>query len=159
MEHLIIGKGRGDALDNRFDTVPLTLLSEQIESAIKEFQPTIIFTHSRCDLNIDHRLVHAAVRIGTRPISEITKNITVLAFETASSTEWGPERFNPTVYVPIDKEDLASKLTLLHQMYKSEMREFPHPRSNKYLTALATIRGAECGHELAEAFEVIRIVC
>jgi hypothetical protein len=40
-------------------------------------------------------------------------------------------------------------------LYKSELREFPHPRSPEAITALAKYRGSSVGMEAAEAFVVI----
>ena len=42
--------------------------------------------------------------------------------------------------------------------YRSELCEFPHPRSIRMLEALAAVRGRAVGVEKAEAFEVVREV-
>lgn len=154
---LVIGKGRGDLLDNRFDTVPLIEFAQQIEAVITVFEPTIILTHSRCDLNIDHRIIHDAVRTACRPLTDVTKRLSILAFESPSSTEVGVYAFSPTVYVPVMERDVQYKINDLLHRYPEEMRLFPHPRSEEYLFNLAQVRGAACGHEYAEAYEAVRI--
>lgn len=40
--------------------------------------------------------------------------------------------------------------------YKSELREFPHPRSIEAIEVLAKKRGSEVGLAYAEAFKLIR---
>ena len=40
-------------------------------------------------------------------------------------------------------------------MYRGVMRPYPHPRSNEYITSLATIRGSQWGLNYAEAFEIV----
>jgi len=40
--------------------------------------------------------------------------------------------------------------------YKSELKEFPHPRSLEAISALAKMRGAAVGVEAAEAFRLVR---
>ena len=41
-------------------------------------------------------------------------------------------------------------------IYSSEVGEFPFPRSNQAISALATLRGASSGFKEAEAFELLR---
>jgi hypothetical protein len=41
-------------------------------------------------------------------------------------------------------------------MYKSEIMNFPHPRSIKAIESLAMLRGTESGLKKAEAFQLIR---
>ena len=41
------------------------------------------------------------------------------------------------------------------QIYESEIGEFPFPRSEKTIRALAAFRGSQSGYEAAEAFELI----
>jgi hypothetical protein len=50
---------------------------------------------------------------------------------------------------------LESKLKAM-SIYKSELGEFPFPRSQKAITALANVRGAASGFMAAEAFELLR---
>ena len=40
-------------------------------------------------------------------------------------------------------------------MYRGVMRPYPHPRSDEYITGLATIRGSQWGCKYAEAFQVV----
>ena len=41
------------------------------------------------------------------------------------------------------------------EIYKGEMKEFPFPRSEKSIRALATLRGSQSGFNHAEAFELV----
>ena len=45
------------------------------------------------------------------------------------------------------------------ELYDSESRKFPHPRSPEALSSLARWRGSTVGLGAAEAFELIRDVC
>ena len=54
----------------------------------------------------------------------------------------------------IDKY-LEGKLKAMN-VYKSELGDFPFPRSNEAITALAKYRGASSGFEAAECFEMLR---
>lgn len=140
--------------DNRLDTVPLLKIVHIIEDSVRLLKPEIIYTHHSSDINIDHKIVSEAVAAIIRPVNS-TINL-ALSFEIPSSTEWNFQKknFSPNVFVSMGKKSLGKKLTALRE-YKSEIREFPHPRSEKYLKALATVRGSQSGNMLAEAFELI----
>lgn len=149
-----------DLPDNRFDSVPLLDVIKLLEGVIEKLQPTILFTHHAQDLNVDHRITHQAVMTACRsysgqPVREI------YAFETLSSTEWqtahAMNAFCPTLYLRFGRDELKSKIEAM-ELYSSERREFPHPRSPKAIEVLAQMRGIAVGAEFAEAFEVIRIV-
>jgi LmbE family N-acetylglucosaminyl deacetylase len=113
--------------------------------------------HHGGDLNVDHRVVHAAVVTAFRPLAGATVR-KILAFETLSSTEWASSAvglaFRPNHFVGIDRQ-LDRKLAALGA-YAEEMRPFPHPRSAEAVRALAVLRGSSAGLAAAEAFMTIR---
>lgn len=118
------------------------------------------FTHNAGDLNVDHRYTFQAVMTATRPMVDECVS-TVITFETNSATEWQysqhPENFKPNLYVEISEDDLQAKIDALSE-YKFEIREYPHPRSAKALRVLAKYRGYASGCQMAEAFEVVRMI-
>ena len=142
-----------DFPDNRMDSCDLLDVVKVIEQAIDQYRPEIIFTHHNSDVNIDHRRIHEAVVIATRPIPGRVVN-TLLFFEIASSTEWqthgSASAFAPNWFVDIS-DTLSLKLKAL-EVYQSEMRPWPHARSITALEYLARWRGANVGVEAAEAF-------
>jgi len=141
--------------DNKFDTYPLLEIAKKVEDVIMLFNPEIIYTHSAVDLNIDHRLTHEAVLVATRPISSKVKEI--YCFEVPSSTEWNfGTSFSPNVFVDVT-ETLSRKLDALNK-YENEVREWPHPRSTRALTARANYWGSIVGCEAAEAFSLLRMI-
>lgn len=145
--------------DNRFDTIPLLDIIKIIEDLIQKIKPEVIYTHFAGDLNIDHQLVNRAVITATRPLKDSTVK-EIYAFEIPSSTEWTfgslGQVFRANVFVDISKF-LDIKLKAM-SFYKSEMNDFPHPRSTKALTVVAQRWGSICGCEAAEAFELIRMI-
>ena len=71
----------------RFDQIPIIEINKLIEHAISDFRPDTIFTHSQHDANNDHRLVHRATVMSTRPVdTSSVKNL--YAYEVLSSSEW-----------------------------------------------------------------------
>ncbi len=144
--------------DNRMDSVPILEVVKKVELEIKNFKPSIIFTHFENDLNIDHRVTFNAVLTATRPKSQTFVD-KILCFEIASSTNFSfysdkSKIFKPNVYIDI-KKFVRKKLDLL-KIYNSEMRPWPHTRSIKGIKYLANNRGTEIGIDSAEAFINIR---
>jgi len=142
--------------DNRFDTIALLDIVKTIEKVKRQLSPSIIFTHFKEDLNIDHRITYDAVITATRPLSEeIVREI--YSFEVQSSTEWNwPLTFSPDIYFDIS-ETLNIKKEALKE-YSKEIRELPHPRSIEGTEINACYWGLRTGVRYAEAFKVVRII-
>jgi len=147
----------GDLPDNRLDSVGILSLAQVVESLMRDAEPDVIYTHHAHDLNVDHRLVHEAVMTASRPLPGSRVSL-ILAFETASSTEWrSPQAAHPFAanwYVDIT-DTLAVKMLAL-KAYGEEMRLWPHPRSPEAVGHLAHWRGATVGRGAAEAFVLAR---
>ena len=143
--------------DNRMDSVDFLDIVKSIETQVERQKPNIIYTHHAGDLNIDHRIIFNAVITACRPFSK-EKIQAIYSFETPSSTECGcigeMPYFSPTRFLDISNSYGIKSKAL--DAYKSEMRDFPHPRSKKAIKSLAEWRGSTCGVELAEAFIVVR---
>lgn len=142
--------------DNKFDSVPLIDIVKVIEKVKAEIKPDVVYTHHRGDLNIDHRITFNAVLTACRPLAGETVR-EIYSFETPSSTEWNyPYKFNPNIFVDITGE-IEKKIEAL-KCYASELREFPHPRSEESIRCIAKHRGSTAGLSYAEAFEAVRII-
>tara|TARA_B100001250_G_C19646070_1_gene720420 strand:+ start:117 stop:785 length:669 start_codon:yes stop_codon:yes gene_type:complete len=141
--------------DNRLDDYNLLDIVKKIEEIINKIKPSIVYTHSKNDLNIDHQLIFKSVLTACRPLPGSTVQ-SIFSFEIPSSTEWNisEDTFIPQRYVNITK--FVEKKTKALKMYDSEMRNFPHPRSYKVIEAIQNFRGATSGFNAAEAFAIIR---
>jgi LmbE family N-acetylglucosaminyl deacetylase len=83
----------------------------------------------------------------------------ILCFEVPSSTNWNDlsvSNFNPNYFVDINKT-IRKKMAAL-EVYKDEMRNFPHVRSIEAIKSLIKYRGSTVGYAAAEAFTVARII-
>jgi len=143
--------------DNRFDSIPLLDVVKIIENLVGKINPDIIYTQHGGDLNIDHTILYRATLTATRPMGGCPVKI-VYAYEVASSTEWAFQKFEP-VFRPnlfIDISDTLETKIEAMQLYESESRPFPHPRSPKALRAIAQRWGSVVGLEAAETFELVR---
>ena len=140
-----------DFPDMKLDSVSHLEINRELEKIIKKFNPKIVYTTSRHDINKDHQIVFESTLVVTRPQSSNVKQ--VFSYETTGMTI---SQFLPTVFEDISKE-FKYKIKSF-RMYKSELRPFPHPRSLKAIENLAIQRGVESGTKKAEAFELIRFI-
>jgi len=142
--------------DNKMDSIPLLDIVKSVENIINKVKPTIVYTHSSSDLNIDHRITYQAVMTACRPQSRMSVQ-KIYLFEVLSSTEWSLAlhgSFTPNYFIDITKS-IDIKIEALNS-YLDEVRAYPHPRSIDAVKALAKIRGSSSGLMYAEAFKVER---
>ena len=138
------------------DTLPQKEINEKIAGVVRKVLPDTLYIPHRGDLNRDHQLVHEAALVAARPTAgQSIKH--VFAYEARSETEWGFLPFIPTVYEDIQGSPLESKVEAM-RVYASEVKDFPHPRSQEAIEALAKTRGSEAGLKRAEAFMLIRSI-
>jgi LmbE family N-acetylglucosaminyl deacetylase len=142
--------------DNRLDSITFLDIVQKIEHEVKAVSPKVVYTHAGGDMNVDHRIVHQAVRTALRPMSSNSVQ-RLLAFEVPSATEWGGcgfgPRFNPSV--AIDVSAYSEQKSAALRAYDAEIHPMPHPRSYEAITSAMTVRGAAFGMHAAEAFELV----
>ena len=145
--------------DQKLDNVSLLSIIKIIEKAKNKIKPDLIITHSKSDLNRDHRIVYEAVVTAFRPKHKETWS-QILSFEVASATDYGnslfEKKFDPNYFVNIKQE--WSKKEKALKAYKSEMLEFPNSRSIKGIKTLNQLRGVQNGIDMAEAFELVKFI-
>tara|TARA_B100000965_G_scaffold302351_1_gene261014 strand:+ start:702 stop:1382 length:681 start_codon:yes stop_codon:yes gene_type:complete len=133
-------------------------MTNEITQHIDNIKPSVIYTHSSKDLNIDHRNCLEAVLIATRT-NKSKKLKKILSFEIPSSTEWSFSQFGTfsgNYFVDIEKF-IKDKLNLL-KIYKYELKKFPYPRSKENILSQSKLVGSYVGFKNAERFEVIKIL-
>jgi len=149
----------GHLPDNRFDTVALLDVVKFVEEIVGMASPEVVYTHHAGDLNVDHAITARAVLTATRPV-EHTPVRELLAFEVPSSTEWAFHTllptFQPNIFVDI-RETLDMKIRAMN-LYTTEIRPYPHPRSDDGLRAAARRWGTASGVAAAEAFQLVRSI-
>lgn len=143
---------------SRLDVTPRSDLIRALHEVIDQVRPELLYVVHPGDVHRDHADVFEStmsVLKGFRMRSLGVRR--VLAFETLSSTEAAaPARdpFVPTVFVDVGAfiDDKARIMAL----YQSEVQEYPLPRDESSIRALARFRGTSVGLEYAEAFELVR---
>lgn len=137
-----------DYPDQRLDDHPILSINKDIEDAINDISPDIVYIHTQHDNNKDHRIAYESSIIATRGISKI------LAFEIPGSTN---NNFKPNRYIPFTEENYSMKSNMFIE-YRSEVQDMGKPRSLHGLDIHSKYRGIQCSKWRAEAFEVIRWV-
>jgi len=125
-------------------------INKKLEEIIEKYRPEIVYTAPKNDLNLDHQMVFNSTLVACRPKSGVKQ---ILCYEIQGNTK---VPFVPNVFENIEKE-FPYKIKGF-KMYKSEIEEFPNPRSIAAIENLAIQRGIESGTRKAEAFELIRVV-
>ena len=160
--HRILGITGTEFLDfpaPELDLISVSELSFAISEVIAKVRPDTIFLPHRGDLHHDHKAVFNAGLVSARPQKfGFVKRL--FSYETLSETDWaapfGDDVFIPDFYVNIT-EVFNAKLEAM-KCYKSQLKDFPNPRSLKAIEALANLRGSTVGFEYAEAFMTIRVI-
>jgi LmbE family N-acetylglucosaminyl deacetylase len=144
-----------DYEDQALESVKLTELSSKIEEEIRNWKPSVLYTHFWGDTNQDHRRIYEAVLISTRPTSKYLLQ-KVVCFETPSSTDWGSKsnNFHSNMYVNIEKTIKMKIKAFSH--YENEIRRYPSPISKKSLLSRAEYWGSKVGISYAEPFIILR---
>lgn len=145
----------------KLDTVPQKELNDSISECIKNINPDIVFVPFHGDINKDHKLVSEATLVAVRPKPGLSVK-KVYCYEVLSETEWAkPAQKIEDVFIPNFYEDISDYLNdklKAMECYKSELKDYPHPRSLEGIKVLAQKRGTECGTKAAEAFILLREV-
>ena len=125
-------------------------INKKLEEIIEKYRPEIVYTAPKNDLNLDHQMVFNSTLVACRPKSGVKQ---ILCYEIQGNTK---VPFVPNVFENIEKE-FPYKIKGF-KMYKSEIEEFPNPRSIAAIESQDIQRGIESGTKKAEAFELIRVV-
>lgn len=141
----------------KLNNVPYIELSSALQKVVDEVKPEVVYTTPRNDINQDHRIVFDCTLVATRPLPHCPVR-RLLSYEIGPTTRFGlpsgSDSFTPNVYVDIS-DFLERKLQVMN-LYETELREYPHPRSLQGLRLLAQERGFSVGLKAAECFELIR---
>ena len=143
----------------KLNTLPYIEVSAALENIVSQVEPVIVYTTPHDDINKDHRIVYECTLVASRPLpgSSIQR---LLSYELGPSSRQGLVSggcgFLPNVFVDIS-EYMDKKLEAM-SCYKTELKEFPHPRSLEGLRLIAEERGLSVGLKAVEAFRLVREV-
>lgn len=143
----------------KLDTVSQKSINDALLKVVEEVKPDIAFIPFFGDINKDHKIVSEASLVALRPKPNSTCQ-KIFCYEVLSETEWAnPPKDLKEVFLPNFYEDVSDfiedKLKAM-QAYESELKEYPHPRSQEGIKILAQKRGMEVAKKYAEAFMLVR---
>ncbi len=141
----------------KLNTVPHIDLCTAIHEVMKKIKPDVVYTTSRNDANLDHRIVYDCTLVAVRPLPGNTAR-RILSYEIGYTGHYGvpagASMFQPNVFIDISSF-LEKKLNVM-RCYEAELRQPPHPRNIESIRLLAEERGMCVGFTAAECFELIR---
>jgi len=139
------------------DKVPMAEIIARVKEVLAETSPDEVYLPYGGDIHSDHEVTFraAAACLKWFRASGIRR---VMSYETLSETEscLDPDvrGFRPNVFADISGY-LDKKIEIM-KTYRGEMRDFPFPRSEEAIRALAALRGSHCGYRAAEGFMLLR---
>jgi LmbE family N-acetylglucosaminyl deacetylase len=159
--HRILGVHESIYLDKpavHLRDIPLPEFVGLILDQVNRLSPDILFIPFY-DRHVDHRMIFDACMVAARPVGPGRNIQLVAAYEAISETFWNAPHIEPN-FIPnfsIDVTDHIDAKIEAMECYKSQVHQFPGPRSLEALRALAIFRGSQAGYAYAEAFQVIRM--
>lgn len=120
------------------------LILDELIKLKKEFDPQLVFCPSINDIHQDHNVV-------ARECLRAFKNITILGYE----EPWNNIEFETRVFIKLDQASLDKKIEALACYESQKHRKY---LNKEFMQSLATVRGVQIESELAESFEIMRLV-
>lgn len=141
----------------RLDTLAMGDLVAAMGKAFGKIKPETVYVPFPGDAHTDHREAFDAAAACCKWF-RFPSVRQVIACEIPSETDFGldpaAQPFRPNLFVDIS-DWLDEKIRIMGT-YAGEMGDFPFPRSEKGIRALAAHRGSQAGCEGAEAFMVLK---
>ena len=136
---------------------PTIEVNTRFHEIVQKIKPHIAYIPHKGDMHIDHTEVAKAAMVALRPI-ENPQLEEIYAYETLSETEWNIPTVD-NVFIPNCYSDISEFIELKKQAmscFKTQIKDFPHPRSLDAIEALSKFRGSTIGVQNAESFMLIR---
>ena len=137
---------------------PIYKITNTIDKYLAKIDPEIVFIPSKNDIHDDHKIIFNAAKVSMRPNRKNSLK-KILSYEVLSETEWNEDgkSFSPNYFIKLSKSDINKKIKAFLK-YKSQVKKFPHPRSEEAIVNLSKVRGSQAFTEYAEAFRVEKIL-
>jgi len=141
--NIFFGGLKDTQVNDGFETIKV------IEKIINKVKPDLIYTHSYKDTHQDHR------NVGYATLSAARRNKKILMYESPTTFK----DFTPSIFIDI-KSQFDKKKEIM-RLYKTQSKKEWWAIGDKAalaLEGLAAYRGFQAGLEVAEAFELVRLV-
>lgn len=139
--------------------VPVKEINKRIADEIQAIKPQVVYLPYSGDMHIDHKVTTNSAMVALRPV-DLPSIKEIYMYETLSETGWHTptidNTFIPNVWIDITST-FEQKIDAM-QCYKSQLKEYPEPRSIEALEALAKYRGSTMKMKYAESFMLVRLL-
>jgi LmbE family N-acetylglucosaminyl deacetylase len=117
---------------------------EELVQLNKKIKPDTVFIPSATDIHQDHGVMHTeALRA--------FKNTSLLGYE----LPWNHSQFQSTFFIELTREAINRKILALKAYQSQAGRNY---MQEDFILSLAKVRGVQANTELAEAFEVYKLI-
>lgn len=130
-----------------------------LKKIIFKIKPNTVYVPFQYDIHTDHKIVFDACKSFIKSFRyNFIKNFYV--YETLSETNFSEsfvkDNFKPNLFVDISK--FINQKIDIAQIYKTEFKKHPFPRSSRSIKSLAVLRGSFSNHNYAESFMILKQV-
>lgn len=136
---------------------PTIELNKRLLEVVSKIKPNIAFIPHKGDMHTDHAEVANSAMVALRPINNPQLN-SIYVYETLSETEWNMPTID-NAFIPNVWSDITETIELKKEAmscYRSQLHEFPKPRSIEAIEALSKFRGSTICVSNAESFMLVR---
>ncbi|HMK24726.1 MAG TPA: PIG-L deacetylase family protein [Chitinophagaceae bacterium] len=117
---------------------------EELIQLNKKIDPDLVLLPAASDIHQDHQVIHQE---GMRAF----KNTTLAGYE----LPWNNNSFHNSFFIRLAKTEVEKKVSALKE-YKSQANR--NYMQEDFIRSLAKVRGVQCNHEYAEAFELYKLI-
>ncbi|HEY6064442.1 MAG TPA: PIG-L deacetylase family protein, partial [Chitinophagaceae bacterium] len=117
---------------------------EELLQLNKQVNPDMVLLPAASDIHQDHQTIHQE---GMRAF----KNTTLAGYE----LPWNNYSFHNSFFIPLTEKQIEKKVNSLKE-YRSQVKR--NYMQEDFIRSLAKVRGVQCNHEYAEAFEIYKLI-
>jgi len=111
----------------------------------RQIKPELVLVPSSNDIHQDHQVIYAEA------LRAFKKNASIWGYE----HPWNNLTFTTDIFVKLEKRHIKKKIDAMKQYESQNFRPY---FDEKYIKALAYIRGTQVDYPFAETFELIRLL-
>lgn len=117
---------------------------EELVKLNKKIKSDLIFIPCKSDIHQDHQVIH-------QEALRAFKNTSILGYE----LPWNQNHFSPGYFIQLSASEVDKKVAAILSYQSQSHRNY---MQEDFIRSLAKVRGVQCGNQLAEAFEVYRLI-
>lgn len=151
IKRTFVGKFKAASLSS----YPQQEICENISTVLKKVKPTVVYVPPLSDCHTDHEITANALLSVARPWNGYDVE-RIYSYELPVTTSYSEIKGDYSPYNCFENitSEIGKKLIAM-DIYKTELKTLPHPRSLAGLKTFAQERGLRSGYTYAEAFRLL----